>query len=218
MARRLSDVFNTADQEGRTLAARLDQFMDGLPAKMAALAKADPSKDIILAQIPLNTARDKAQADDIIGAFQLAFVETFPDIDCHIIGSNSIWGDHVFLSVITSEKSPLAKMHENGFFPKDGNAFFAQLQKDMSEEALHGYIALRSCMDMVQSAIVQCRLNDTDPNKMGPVTFEGWGPNPADYHGRYTFWDVDPAWPKPEVLPEFKEKFGNRQAPKPPAA
>lgn len=216
MVRKLSDAFNTADQHGRTLAARLDQFMDALPAKLTALAKDDPSKDIILAQIPLSTARDKAKAEEIIGAFQLAFVEKFPDIDCHIMGSNAIWGDHIFLSVITSEKSPLAKMHENGFFPKDGNAFFAQLQKDMSEEALHSHIALRSSMDMVHGMMVEFRASGHDANTMGPVTFEGWGPNPADYHGRYTYWDIDPTWPKPALLPEFKEKFAHRQTPKPP--
>jgi len=218
MARKLSDLFNTAEQHGRTLAARLDQFMDALPAKMATLAAEEPEKDIILAQIPLDPARDKGQTEKIVAAFQLAFIEKFPDIDCHIMGSNSVWGDHVFLSVVTSQQSPIAAMHRKGIFPKDGNEVFAQMQKDMTEDARREYIALRSCMEMVHSAIVQCRVNDSDPNQMGPVDFEGWGPNPAVYHGRYAFWDVDPAWPKPEVLPQFKAQFGKSQQPKPPKA
>ncbi|MDP2205798.1 MAG: hypothetical protein Q8K65_05770 [Alphaproteobacteria bacterium] len=229
MAAKLTDIFNAADQASRSLAARLDQILEALPEKIAELKAQHPDKDILLVQVPIDNKYDKnkspeersgdvaaamARVGRVAAAFEKELVERFPQINCNMSSSNSVWGDFLSLTIVTSEESLVARLHRAGISPQNPQEAFEGMQRIMPKRALAEYFSLHQSIEMVHHAALQMRVNGGDPETMGPVTFEGMGmPNPAKYHGRYAFWDVDGTWPKPALLPEFKHIFDKKNKP-----
>jgi hypothetical protein len=231
MSQKLTDIFNNADKTSRSLAFRLQQVLDHLPAQLERMKQEYPGKDILLIQVPVDNGHDVTKPMDerradieaaaertgrVLRVFEEKIIDAFPHINCVINGSNSLWGDHVFLNIVTSEESVIAQMRRAGIDPKSGMETIQGLQKIKSEKELGAYFSLHQSLDMVQGISVQVRAENGDANNMGPVTFTGWGPNPAQYHGRYLFWEVDAAWPKPALLPGFEGKVGPKAKQKPP--
>jgi hypothetical protein len=229
MAAKLTDIFNAADQASRSLAARLDQILEALPEKLADFKVAHPDKDILLVQVPIDNKYDKSKSPEersgdvaaamarvgrVAAAFEKELVERFPQINCNMNSSNSVWGDHLALTIVTSEESLVARLRRAGISPQSPQEAFEGMQRIMPKRALTEYFSLHQSMEMVHHGMLEMRVNGSDPDTMGPVTFTGMGmPNPAKYHGRYAFWDVDSAWPKPALLSEFKHIFDTKNKP-----
>lgn len=229
MAAKLTDIFNAADQASRSLAERLEQVLDALPAKLADLKAAHPDKDILLVQVPIDNKYDKTkpyaeQSADVeaamqrvgrvAAAFEKELAERFPQVNCSMSCSNSVWGDLLSLNIVTSEESLVARLNRAGLAPQSPQEAFEGMQRIMSEREVAEYFSLHQSLEMVHHSLHQVRAKGGDPDTMGPVTFSGMGmPNPAQYHGRYVFWDVDGTWPKPALLPEFKHIFDKKNDP-----
>ena len=215
MTAKLTDIFNTADAASRSLAQRLQQVLDALPEK---LGQMPAGKDILLVQVPVDhkyppslthmeraAAVQAAQArtTPVVHAFEKVLMEKFPQVDASLTASNSIWGEQIFVNIVTSQPSVSARLIAAGVPPENPHAVMQGMQNLLGEKGMTDYLLMQQSLQMIQSGMVQARVAGMDPDKMGPVRFSGFGPKPEKYHGRYTFWDVDTAWPKPALLPEF---------------
>src|SRR6218665_60526 len=130
MTAKLTDIFNTADAASRSLAQRLQQVLDALPEK---LDQMPAGKDILLVQVPVDhkyppslTPTDRAAAAQaaqtriipVLHAFDRALMQKFPQVDVSLRTSNSIWGEHIFVNIVTSQPSVSAGLIAAGVSPQ----------------------------------------------------------------------------------------------------
>lgn len=215
MTAKLTDIFNSADAASRSLAQRLQQVLDALPEK---LDQMPAGKDILLVQVPVDHKYPPSQSPmeraaaaqaaqmriaPVLYAFDNALMQKFPQMDVSLRTSNSIWGEHIFVNIVTSQPSVSAGVIAAGVDPQNPSAVMQGMQSLLGAKGMSDYLMLQQSLEMIQSSLMQTRAAGMDPDKMGAVRFSGYGPKPEKYHGRYMFWDVDAAWPKPAVLPEF---------------
>lgn len=218
MQPKLNEVFNKNDKVCQSLAERLEQVLAALSAKLSSLPE---GQDILMVQVPIDqkyaeglTPQARSEAVQaamqsyrrVVQAFEMKAIEKFPDIDIKANSSNSVWGDHIFLTIVTSQPSVTAKVLAAGARPENPAEVSQAMQKVLGEKGSSSYVLMQGALQMVHGMMQETRAAGKDPNNMGQIDFDA-GPNPARYHGRYAFWDVDPSWPKPALLPEFAHLF-----------
>ncbi len=205
MSKKLADIFNHLSKPQVEAASRLDTVLDTLQAKIDSMKTTDPSKDMIMIQLPLGEMPADKTWDIMIG-FEKELAKRYPQVDCMMGGTNSIWGNAIFITLTIGRDNDMAKALKAGLDPRDYNEYYDNVMKRLGEAKGMERFAEKANFDTIHSVLHRVTADGGDANAAGPVRTSiptSAYSRPHEFFGRYTMWDVDASWPKPALLPQF---------------
>jgi hypothetical protein len=192
----LTEQFNNLSTPLMQVTERLQEVLDCLPQKLAALPE---GKDIIKFMVPVE---DDGFLDRNIQDIKFAFVKElaarYPSHDCMVTGKISDCGDFLGINIMVGQKSLLATAQEQEKKYETLTEHLNDLDKILAPEELEKYVAIYDEMSALEFTYIQQLARGIDPNTLPQ---KGWvRPNgePVKSEGTQArTWYVDmPAWPK----------------------
>jgi hypothetical protein len=207
MEKSIKNQFNNLSAPHEQVADRLQEILDYLPQKLAALAQ---GKDIIKFLVPANNdALVDRKINDIKFAFLKELVARNPSLDCTFTGKISDWGDFLGINIFVNQKSFLAAEEEQGrkyqTLAEYNEAFFQSLK--LAPTKMKEYVAVNDELSTLEFGYIRMLSKGSDPNAI-----------PADCaSAHHRTWYVDmPAWEKPSPEPLGRDllEYIRRHTPK----